>query len=98
MAARPAPPAPRARPSRLGVPLDAFQLRRLAELEQIVGPSRYAGWGRVGEAADWTARTPSTWEEFFVDVIDSTGAIERHTGPTLHLAVGDALRAARSSR
>lgn len=86
-AARVSAPEPRARRrSFLGLPLDALQLARIEQLERLVGPERYRGWGRV----DFRGA-------FFVDVLDSTGELDRFYGNTLHLALGEAIRAAKGT-
>ncbi len=72
--------APR-RPARL-LPLDGLYLRRIAELEQLVGEGAYHGWGRDGRAGGL----------FFVDVGDAQDP-DRFHGETLHLALGAAIRA-----
>lgn len=73
-------PVPR-RPPRL-LPLDGLYLRRIAELEQLVGEGRFHGWGRDGNAGGL----------FFVDVGDPADPT-RYLGETLHLALGAAIRA-----
>ena len=69
-------------PNGLGLPLSLLHLRRLEELERLVGRYRFGGWGRYGAAG-----------LFFVDVGDT-----RYQGETLHLAIGAAMRAARGTR
>lgn len=72
----------------MGLPLDLHQTRRIAALEQILGPGRYQGWGQVGAGGT-----------FFVDVLDADGeGVTRHEGLTLHRAIGAATDAARRAR
>jgi hypothetical protein len=69
-------------PNGLGLPLSLLHVRRLEELEQLVGRYRFGGWGRYGASG-----------LFFVDVGDT-----RFQGETLHLAIGAAMRAAQGAR
>jgi hypothetical protein len=65
----------------LPLPLDDLQLARLEQLERVVGPGRFLGWGWEGAS-----------RACFVDVMGLEVPI-RFTGPGLHAAIGAALRA-----
>jgi hypothetical protein len=76
------------------LPLNNLYLRRIERLVELVGPTRYLGWGRASGG------------EFFVDLLPD-GAdpettrwpdVDRRLGPTLHKAIGAALRAAQGER
>jgi hypothetical protein len=82
----PAAPAGRARPLPLGLPLTGLHLSRIARLEELVGAARYQGWGQEASG------------RMFVDVLDSSGVVERFSERTLHLALGVALAAAQGER
>ncbi len=94
IAAAAAPPGePERRPDPLGLPLNDLHLRRIDELVELT-QGRYSGWGRTGAG------------EFAVDVVKEGADPEtatwrdcdRYTRPTLHLAIGAALRAAKGKR
>jgi hypothetical protein len=75
------------------LPLDNLYLRRIERLVELVGPARYLGWG-------WASG------EFFVDLLQpeadpetaTSKEADRYTGPTLHKAIGSALRAAQGEQ
>lgn len=64
----------------MGVPLDGHTVKRLEQLERLVGSSRYQGW----------AREPSG--QFRIDVLHGDDVVG-YRGDTLHVAIGLALRA-----
>lgn len=70
----------------LGLPLTDLHLARIDELEQLVG-ERYLGWAVSGFDG-----------HFRVDVLGAGGQVEGYHAPTLHLALGAALRAAGARR
>jgi hypothetical protein len=63
------------------LPLDDLQLARLEQLERVVGPGRFLGWGWEGTSRDC-----------FVDVMGLEAPL-RFTGAGLHAAIGAAIRA-----
>lgn len=80
----------------LPIPITGLHVDRLDELRRLVEP-RYAGWAIVASNRE---------RIFAVDVVHEGVDPEtatwkdcnRYTGPTLHLAIGAALRAVKGAR
>ncbi len=77
------------------LPLSLLHIARIDRLVQLVG-DRYDGWGKEPDGGP-----------FFVDVLERDTApgppgsgigVDRFRGETLHVALGEALRAARGTR